>query len=66
MKLIWTEISKGCLRLPTVQAILLLALWPFPNFKSTNDLSVTLSSIAISASMSIGLHRPMNSHDFKR
>jgi hypothetical protein len=62
----WAEISKACYSLATVQAVLLLAIWPFPTSQSTNDLAVTLGSVAISAAMSIGLHRPLNSHDFKR
>jgi len=66
MKLIWTEISTCLHKISTVQAILLVALWPFPTAKSTNDTSVILSSIAITSSMNIGLHRPLNRQDFKR
>jgi hypothetical protein len=36
------------------------------NIEVNKDVAVTLGSLAISAAMSIGLHRPLNSHDFKR
>ena len=66
MKLIWAEIAKPPYRVLTVQAILLVCIWPFPTNTMYNGVSATLSSVAINIAMQIGLHRPFNRQDFLR
>ncbi len=66
MKLVWSEISKPPYKLSTVQAVILLCIWPFPTTSTWNDVSVTMSSIAISIAMQVGLHKPFNTQDFSR
>lgn len=66
MKLIWAEISKPPYKVSTVQAIIVLCIWPFPTTTTYNDVSVVLSAIAISASMQVGLYMPFHTQDFSR
>jgi hypothetical protein len=66
MKLIWAEISKPPYKVPTIQALIILCTWPFPTTTTYKAVSLTLSSIAISASMQVGLHMPFNTQDFSR
>ncbi|TVY34924.1 Regulatory protein, partial [Lachnellula occidentalis] len=63
-KLVWSAISSPPYSLPTVQSIILIAAWPFPVLSTYKATLVTLSSIAISTAMQLGLHRPMNATDF--
>ncbi|TVY91060.1 Regulatory protein [Lachnellula willkommii] len=63
-KLVWSAISTPPYNLPTVHSIILISAWPFPVDSTYKCTSVTLSSIAISTAMQLGLHRPMNATDF--
>ncbi|KUJ07834.1 uncharacterized protein LY89DRAFT_789497 [Mollisia scopiformis] len=65
-KLIWESISSPPYTIPMVQAIILACTWPFPMPSMWNDTIVTLSSIAVSTAMQLGLHRPLNATDFLR
>ena len=62
--LLWKQIRTPPHTLEVVQAILLLCIWPFPTSSSSNDQSYTLASIAINVAIQMGLHRPINQHDF--
>lgn len=50
----------------TIQALLLLATWPFPTDTQWKDPSLLLISVAKSAAMQNGLHRPESMQDFLR
>lgn len=65
-KLLWECISTPPYTVPMIQAIILACAWPFPTTSMWNDTITTLSSIAISISMQLGLHRPLNATDFLR
>ncbi|TVY37477.1 hypothetical protein LSUB1_G004489 [Lachnellula subtilissima] len=65
-KLVWSAIATPPYSLPTVQSIILISAWPFPVDSTYKAALVTLSSIAISTAMQLGLHRPMNATDFLR
>lgn len=64
--LLWENIPKPPYTIPMVQAIILACAWTFPTTSMWNDAIVTLSSIAISTSMQLGLHRPLSATDFLR
>ena len=64
MDVLWKNIRIPPHNLGLIQAILLLCTWPFPTSSSTMDQSYMLTSIAISASIQMGLHRPINQHDY--
>lgn len=51
--------------LQTIQAILLLCLWPFPVKHHYNEPSLNYCSLAISAALQMGLHRPSHSTEYK-
>ncbi|TVY65581.1 Regulatory protein LEU3 [Lachnellula suecica] len=65
-KLVWSLITTPVYNLALVQSIILISIWPFPTDSTYKDTLITLSSIALSAAMQIGLHRPMNTSDFQR
>lgn len=65
-KLLWECISTPPYTIPMVQAIILACAWPFPTTSQWNDTIITLSSIAVSTAMQLGLHRPLNATDFLR
>ena len=65
-KLIWSSIADPPYHISLVQSIILIATWPFPVESTYNSTLITLSSIAISTAMQLGLHRPMNATDFSR
>lgn len=50
----------------TVQALLLLSLWPSPASSMSNDTSFLFASIAKTSAMQLGLHRPDTVQDFLR
>ena len=66
MKLIWSEIARPPYKISTVQASIILCIWPFPTTTTWTDTSVTLSAFVISAAMRLGFHRPLNTQDFSR
>jgi hypothetical protein len=52
-----TEIFNAPLPLPTIQAVSILIIWPFPVEKQPHDPSWLYSGIAVHASLGMGLHR---------
>ncbi|CZR67425.1 uncharacterized protein PAC_17324 [Phialocephala subalpina] len=65
-KLMWESISTPPYTIPMVQALVLACTWPFPTNSMWNDTVATLSSIAVSTGLQLGLHRPLNATDFLR
>jgi hypothetical protein len=50
----------------TIQAIIIISMWPFPIATMSKDCSFLLVSLAKTAAMQIGLHRPEVVQDFLR
>lgn len=65
-KLMWSAISILPHTCFIVQAILLLSVWSFPTNSMSTDPSFVLVSIAKSAAMQLGLHRPEVIQDYLR
>ena len=65
-RIVWNDISHPPYTVPGIQAIVALSIWPFPTTSTWHDTSTTLSSIAVSAAMQLGLHRPQHAQDFLR
>lgn len=65
-RLMWNTISTPPHSRFTIQAVLLLCTWSFPTNSMSTDNSFILISIAKSASMQLGLHRPEIVQDFMR
>jgi transcriptional regulatory protein LEU3 len=65
-KLLWCTISVLPHSRPTIQAILLISVWPFPTSSMSTSISFILVSLARTASMQLGLHRPEAVQDFMR
>lgn len=51
--------------LKTMQALLLLCVWPFPHQQTINDPSPMYCSLATHVGYQLGLHRPLHRSDFK-
>jgi hypothetical protein len=66
LNLLWSTISVLPHSHYTIQAILIIAMWPFPTNSMSRDNSFLLVSIAKSASMQLGLHRPDIIQEFLR
>jgi transcriptional regulatory protein LEU3 len=64
LDLLWSNIRCPPYTMGLVQAILLISTWPFPTNSSATDQTYTLTSVAVNASIQMGLHRPINQHDF--
>lgn len=54
----------GSIRLPTIQALLLLSLWPAYNVNWWTDRSYVLSSFAVTAGTYLGLQSPFFEHEY--
>ena len=65
-RLMWSTISVPPYSRFAVQAILLLSMWSFPTNSMSTDISFIAVSVAKSASMQLGLHRPETLQDFLR
>lgn len=65
-RLLWSKISDVPYSHWTIQAILLLCLWPSNTPSMINDPSLTLISIARTGCVHIGLHRPEVMQDYNR
>ena len=65
-KMMWSAISILPHTRFIVQAILLLSVWSFPTNSMSTDPSFVLVSIAKSAAMQLGLHRPEVIQDYLR
>jgi hypothetical protein len=65
-KLMWEMITKPPYLITTAQAVIALCNWPFPVTSAWSDILITMSSIALSMAMQLGLHRPLNAQDFVR
>ena len=66
MKLLWKCISAQPHSRFTVQAMLLVSIWSFPTDSLSTDNSFMLISMAKTASIQLGLHRPEAVQDFSR
>lgn len=64
--LLWKQISTLPHTIDLVQAITLMAIWPFPVSSMNMDPSLTLVSIAKAAAVTLGVHRPETMQDFLR
>lgn len=64
--LVWSCASQLPLPSHTIQALLLLCMWPFPVDTQWRDPSFILVSLAKSAAMQNGLHQPEKMQDFLR
>ncbi|KAK4190089.1 hypothetical protein QBC35DRAFT_111720 [Podospora australis] len=63
---IWTAVSQPPLNLPIINAILILATWPFPTIRFLTDPSLIFAGIAMNSSLLTGLHTGSGSHsEFK-
>ncbi|KAK0736979.1 hypothetical protein B0T21DRAFT_450186 [Apiosordaria backusii] len=63
---IWSAISQPPLDLPVINAVLLLATWPFPTIRFLSDPSMIFAGIAMNSSFLMGLHTGRGSHsEFK-
>lgn len=60
-KLLWGTIVVSQITLPTIQAIILVCTWPFPNLRVSTDKSLLLANVAVASALLLGLHRPRNS-----
>ena len=65
-RLLWTTISVLPHTRFTVQAMILISAWSFPTNTMSTDISFMMVSLAKSASMQLGLHRPETVQDFMR
>jgi len=65
-KLMWEKISSTPHSHLTIQAILLLCVWPYSSPSMVTNPSFMLISIAKTACMHLGLHRPEILQDFNR
>lgn len=54
----------GPIRLPKIQALLLLSLWPAYNVTWWSDRSYVLSSYAVTAATYLGLHSPFFEYEY--
>lgn len=50
--------------LKTMQALLLLCVWPFPHQQTINDPSPMYCSLATNIGHQLGLHRPLHKSDY--
>ena len=64
--LVWASLSVLPHTPFIVQAIVLLCMWPFPASSMWSDSSFMFISVAKSAALQMGLHRPENIQDFSR
>ena len=65
-KLLWGTIAKPPHSLLSIQAMLLLCMWPFPTSSMSTDTSFILAAVAKNAAAHIGLHKPEILQDFSR
>lgn len=65
-RLLWSSASQPPLPPYTIQALLLVSMWPFPVDTLWKDPSLLMISVARSAAMQNGLHRPETMQDFQR
>jgi transcriptional regulatory protein LEU3 len=59
---VWNSISQPPLKLSVINAVLLLATWPFPNIRFLSDPSLIFAGIALNSSFLSGLHTGRGSH----
>lgn len=65
-KLVWAKLSSSPHAHYTIQAVILLCNWPFPTASVTTDPCFMLISMAKTAAMQLGLHRPEVLQDYLR
>jgi hypothetical protein len=66
MDLLWTKTSTIPPSHFTIQAQLLLCIWPFSPPTLIADPSLSLASLAKAGCMQLGLHQPNNMQDYNR
>ncbi|KAK3322137.1 hypothetical protein B0H66DRAFT_191905 [Apodospora peruviana] len=59
---IWQEVSQPPLRLPVINALLILAAWPATTIRFISDPSLIYAGIAMNSSFLTGLHTGHGSH----
>jgi hypothetical protein len=64
-ELLSTILVRSINSLKNIQAILLLCIWPFPVRHQHDEPSLNYCSMAVSAAMQMGLHRPGYSTEYK-
>jgi hypothetical protein len=57
-RLLWSIIATAPHMLPSLQAMAILCVWPFPASSMPMDITFVLAGILKSAAMHTGLHRP--------
>ena len=63
---IWNCVSQPPLRLPIINALLILATWPFPKIRFLSDPSLIFAGIAVHSCFLTGLHTGQGTHhEFK-
>jgi hypothetical protein len=65
-KLAWENVSEQPLSLYNIQALLIISLWPSTTVRLWSDVSMAFVSIAMTAALHIGLHRPEFSKEYAR
>ncbi|KAK3333716.1 hypothetical protein B0T19DRAFT_354258 [Cercophora scortea] len=60
---IWSSVSQMPLRLPIINALLLLAAWPFTSVRFLADPSLVFVGIAMNSACLTGLHTGQGAHD---
>ncbi|GAM86936.1 hypothetical protein ANO11243_049570 [Dothideomycetidae sp. 11243] len=66
MQLVWRQAGSPPFSRPSVQAMLLLAAWPFPTSSFSTGHSFMLVTMAKAAAMQLGMHRPDKVQEFSR
>ena len=59
---IWNAISRPPLKLPIINALLLVATWPFPDIRFLTDPSMIFTGIAMNSALLTGLHTGRGAH----
>ncbi|KAK3494951.1 uncharacterized protein B0T23DRAFT_121741 [Neurospora hispaniola] len=59
---IWNAISRPPLKLPIINALLLVATWPNPDIRFLTDPSMIFTGIAMNSALLIGLHTGRGAH----
>lgn len=60
----WPPLHATPAIVPAIQALLVLSFFPFPTDTTSKDNSYTLSGMAITLAMQIGLHAPTHDQDY--
>ena len=64
--LLWRKAAESPGTLGNIQALILVSKWPFLNLRLRNDRSIILTSVAVTAAMQVGMHRPGRENDYSK